>query len=67
MSAYLISQILLFVYFYKSLKNIYEDIERINFAFYRLKIASLDLVGYYILRLMISTHYYMSELNSQFT
>jgi len=67
MSAYLISQIFLFVYFYKNLKEIYEDIERINFAFYRLEIASLDLVGYYILRLMISTHYYMSELNSQFT
>ena len=67
MSAYLISQIFLFVYFYKTLKEIYEDIERINFAFYRLEIASLDLVGYYILRLMISIWIYMTELNSQFT
>jgi len=67
MSAYLISQIFLFVYFYKKLKEIYEDIERINFAFYRLEIASLDLVGYYILRLMISIWIYMTELNSQFT
>jgi len=67
MSAYLISQIFLFVYFYKNLKEIYEDIERINFAFYRLEIASLDLVGYYILRLMISIWIYMTELNSQFT
>jgi hypothetical protein len=67
MSAYLISQIFLFIYFYKNLKEIYEDIERINFAFYRLEIASLDLVGYYILRLMISIWIYMTELNSQFT
>ena len=67
MSAYLISQIFLFVYFYKNLKEIYEDIERISFAFYRLEIASLDLVGYYILRLMISIWIYMTELNSQFT
>ena len=67
MSAYLISQIFLFVYFYKNLKEIYEDIGTISFAFYRLKIASLDLVGYYILRLMISIYYYMTELNSQFT
>ncbi len=67
MSAYLISQIFLFVYFYKNLKEIYEDIGTISFAFYRLEIASLDLVGYYILRLMISIYYYMTELNSQFT
>ena len=67
MSAYLISQIFLFVYFYKNLKEIYEDIGTISFAFYRLEIASLDLVGYYILRLMISIWIYMTELNSQFT
>ena len=47
MYAYLISQILLFVYFYKNLKDIYEDIERIKFAFYKLKLATLDLVYYY--------------------
>ncbi len=67
MSAYLISQILLFVYFYKSLKNIYEDISTINFAFYKLKIATLDLISYYIFKYILILHSYMSELNSQFT
>jgi hypothetical protein len=62
MSAYLISQILLFVYFYKSLKDIYEDIERIKLAFYKLKLATLDVVGYYILRLMTRTYYYMTDI-----
>ena len=66
MSACLISQILLFVYFYKSLKDIYEDIERIKFAFYKLKLATLDLACYYILRLMTRTYYYMTDINSQF-
>ena len=66
MSAYLISQILLFVYFYKNLKDIYEDIERIKFAFYKLKLATLDLVYYYILKLMTRTYYYMTDINSQF-
>ena len=67
MSAYLISQIFLFVYFYKNLKEIYEDIGTINFAFYKLEIASLDLVCYYILRNIIGIWIYMTELNSQFT
>ena len=67
MSAYLISQIFLFVYFYKNLKDIYEDIGTISFAFYRLEIASLDLVIFYILSFTIRSYYYMTELNSQFT
>ena len=67
MSAYFISQILLFVCLYKNLKAIYEDIERISFAFYKLKLATLDLVLYYILRNIISMWAYMTEINSQFT
>ena len=49
MSAYFISQLFLFVCFYNNLKDIYEDIERISFAFYKLELASLDLLIYYIL------------------
>ncbi len=66
MSAYLISQILLFVYFYKNLKVLYEDIETINFAFYKLKIATLDLVSFYIFKNVIILHSYMTDVNSQF-
>ncbi len=66
MSAYLISQILLFIYFYKNLKVLYEDIETINFAFYKLKIATLDLVSYYIFRYILLVHSYMTDINSQF-
>lgn len=66
MSAYLISQILLFIYFYKSLKNIYEDISTINFAFYKLKIATLDLISYYIFKNVLILYSYMTDVNSQF-
>ncbi len=67
MSAYFISQIFLFVCFYENLKAIYEDIERISFAFYKFELASLDLLVYYILRNIISIWAYMTEINSQFT
>lgn len=66
MSAYLISQILLFVYFYKNLKVLYEDIETINFAFYKLKVATLDLVSFYIFKNVLILHSYMIDVNSQF-
>ncbi len=66
MSAYLISQILLFVYFYKNLKVLYEDIQTINFAFYKLKVATLDLVSFYIFKNVLILHSYMTDVNSQF-
>ncbi len=66
MSAYLISQILLFVYFYKNLKVLYEEIETINFAFYKLKVATLDLVSFYIFKNVLILHSYMTDINSQF-
>ena len=53
MSAYLISQILLFIYFYKNSRVLYEEIETINFAFYKLKIATLDLISYYIFKYIL--------------
>jgi hypothetical protein len=67
MSAYFISQLFLFVCFYNNLKDIYEDIERISFAFYKLELATFDLVIYHILRNIISISAYMTEINSQFT
>lgn len=66
MSAYLISQILLFIYFYKNLKVLYEEIETINFAFYKLKVATLDLVSFYIFKNVLILHSYMTDVNSQF-
>jgi len=66
MSAYLISQILLFIYFYKNLKVLYEDIEIINFAFYKLELATLDLVSFYIFKNVLILHSYMTDVNSQF-
>jgi hypothetical protein len=66
MSAYLISQILLFIYFYKNSKVLYEEIETINFAFYKLKIATLDLISYYIFKHILILHSYMTDINSQF-
>lgn len=66
MSAYLISQILLFIYFYKNLKALYEEIQTINFAFYKLKVATLDLVSFYIFKCILILHSYMTDVNSQF-
>ena len=66
MSAYLISQILLFIYFYKKSRVLYEEIETINFAFYKLKIATLDLISYYIFKYILTLHLYMTDVNSQF-
>lgn len=66
MSAYLISQIFLFVYFYKNLKVLYEEIETINFALYKLNLATLDLVSFYIFKNVLILHSYMTDLNSQF-
>ena len=66
MSAYLISQILLFIYFYKNSRVLYEEIETINFAFYKLKIATLDLISYYIFKYILILHSYMTDINSQF-
>ena len=66
MPAYLISQILLFVYFYKNLKVLYEEIETINFAFYKLEVATLDLVSFYIFKNVLILHSYMTDVNSQF-
>lgn len=66
MSGYFISQILLFVYFYKNLKVLYEDIETINFAFYKLEIATFDLVSFYIFKYILLVHSYMTDVNSQF-
>ena len=66
MSAYLISQILLFIYFYENSRVLYEDISTINFAFYKLKIATLDLISYYIFKYILTLHLYMTDVNSQF-
>lgn len=61
MSVYLISQIL-----YKNFKVLYEEIETINFALYKLKLASLDLVSFYIFKYILILHSYMTDVNSQF-
>lgn len=65
MSGYLISQIFFFVYFYKNLKILYEEIETINFALYKLKLATLDLVSFYIFKYILILYSYMTDVNSQ--
>ncbi len=66
MTAYLISQIFIFIYFYKNLKVLYEEIETINFALYKLNLATLDLVCFYIFKYILILHSYMTDVNSQF-
>lgn len=66
MSGYLISEIFFFVYFYKNLKILYKEIETINFALYKIELATLDLVSFYIFKNVLILYSYMTDANSQF-